>query len=403
MKFSVLCVRGHGARLGRLSSVGHQGSKMLDTPMCMLYTRGGSAPYLGLDMLRKMENIPPVAHIALSHLSDHYEAVQAFQEGVAKFTALKDHLVFTSLHDPAVEVHSGFNEKSGIAIWGKGGKTKIDVDLFIKMQEALLPDWYQALSDGDTSKDTSRKRAGKSVQRTLTFLDQIVERHSQSERLKNSALFGVIEGGYSEKDREHSAKETSARPVSGFIIEGFHNMGPKSEQFRISDVSAIIQKTLNCLPEDKPRLMHGVWPPDQVLEAVELGIDIFDSSYPYLVTERGAALTFSHQYSMNSVSDSEIGHTGFEMDLKDKRYFDDLTPISAHCTCYTCHKKFTRAYINHLLNTSEILAGVLLMIHNFHHYFQFFKSIHSALEENKFEELKEAIQQQKTSVISKDT
>ncbi|KAL3871143.1 hypothetical protein ACJMK2_039160 [Sinanodonta woodiana] len=369
MKFSVLCVRGHGARLGQLSSIGHQGCKILDTPMCMLYTRGGSAPYLGLDMLQRMENIPPVAHITLSHLSDHYEAVQAFKEGVAKFTALKDHLVFISLHDPAVEVYSGFNEKSGIAIWGKGGKTKIDVDLFMKIQEALLPDWYQALSDGDTSKDTSKKRAGKSVQRTLTFLDQIIERHSQSERLKNSALFGVIEGGYSEKDREHSAKETSARPVSGFIIEGFHNMGPKSEQFCISDVSGVIQKTLDYLPEDKPRLMHGVWPPDQVLEAVELGIDIFDSSYP--------------------CSDLCM-------------YFDDLAPISPHCTCYTCHKKFTRAYINHLLNTSEILAGVLLMIHNFHHYFQFFRSIHSALEENKLEELKRVIQQQKSSAISKD-
>ncbi|XP_046577462.1 queuine tRNA-ribosyltransferase accessory subunit 2-like isoform X1 [Haliotis rubra] len=397
MKFVVKSVTNGSCRLGTIENIGRF-QKTVETPMCMLYTRGGSAPHLTRDMLHKIQDLPPVANMAVSMVAEHHEALKEYGQGMARFAAMQEFLVYTSLHDTNVEIPSGYNEKGGSAVWTKGGKMKIDVDLYMKIQSAVQPDWCQALCDHDTNAESSRKRAVKSVDRTLSFLDQILQKQSNYERLKNTEVFGVLEGGWNVAERERSAKETAARSVAGFVIEGFHSLGPSSETFKMSDIEEILQKTLNHLPDDKPRLMQSIWPPDEVLHAVQRGIDVFDSCYPYTVTERGGALIFQYDHHQpvhpESAGDT-VTSTGYEISLKDKVYHDDFSPILKGCPCYTC-QKFTKSYVNHLLNTSELLAGVLLMIHNFHHYFQFFKTIRQSLEEGMFESLKDLILKQKS-------
>lgn len=389
MKFNIQCVRGGGARLGRLTEVGKQGDMTLDTPMCMLYTRGGSAPHLSVDMLRKVKDVPVVAHMPLNHLAQYQESIAGFEKGMGEFAALGDKLVYTSNNDPAVEVPSGYNDKSGIGLWGRGGKIKLECEGFVQLQEAVLPDWFQAMSDGDTDNTCTKKRAGKAVDRTLMFLDEILDRMKKSKRLEKTVMFGSIVGGYDMRQRLRSTRETVARNLQGYVLDGFHRHGPKSEDFDIQGASDVMKAIIKLLPEDKPRVMHSVWRPDTVLTAVELGIDIFDSSYPYIVTERGHALVFSYQLKDDPERDLAAPPcpAGFTIDLNDKMYVEDFSPLLTSCECYAC-QNFTRAYVNHLLNTTELLATAILMIHNFHHYFQYFKTIRDALQENRFQELK---------------
>lgn len=395
MKFTLQSVRHGGCRLGTLTELGKDASRTTETPMCMLYTRGGNAPHLTLDVLKKIQRVPSISHIYISSLAEHVEAVSEFKEGVAKFCGMETNAVYCSLHDPSTERPSGYNEKIGTAIWTKGGKIKLDVNHFIQMQEAFQPDICQSLYDGDTNKESSVKRSIKAVNRTLAFLDQIQDKWKKSEKLKKTALFGVIEGGYNMHQRERSAKETVARDVDGYVIAGFHNYGPKTETFELTDTKEVCKKIMEYLPDDKPRVMHGVWRPDKVLEGIQIGIDIFDSSYPYVVTERGCALVFDYQYVRCEEEQNGSMDTtqGFDIDLKDKKYFEEFGPLLDGCTCYTC-KHFTRSYINHLLNTSELLSSVLLMIHNFHHYFEFFHQIRQSLQDGSYDKLNNIIQKQ---------
>ncbi|KAL5011471.1 hypothetical protein ScPMuIL_010022 [Solemya velum] len=386
MKFVLRCLRNSSCRRASISECGRHGDKTLETPMCMLYTRGGNAPYLGSDMFKKIQSLPFMAMVSLTHWAEHADVLAEYQKGVAKFSSMEDFLFYCCTHDTATEVPQGYNEKSGVAVWSRGGKIKVDVPSFMKIQEALQPDWYQALSDGDTSETSSDKRVQKAVDRTLAFLDEILAEHRKMERLKNSEVFGVIEGGYNIEERLRSAKETAARPVSGFTIGGFHNIGLKSGDRTIEDVGEIVKKTISTLPEDKPRLMSSLWGPDSILEGIEQGLDIFDTSYPL-------KMSFNHDKFIEHNSGA-----GFHIDLNHKRYCEDFGPVLENCSCYTC-QRFSRAYINHLLNTSELLAGVLLSLHNLHHYLEYFESIRCALSEDTFDELKTLIKKQKPETV----
>lgn len=396
MKFTLINVRNGGCRLGMLSELGGNRSKTIETPMCMLYTRGGSAPHLTLDVLSKIQKVPVVAHIYLGSLLEHRDAVSELKEGVAKFCGMQDFAVYCSLHDPATEVPSGYNEKGGPAVWVKGGKYKLDVNNYLCMMEAFQADICEAVYDGDTQQDSSNKRITKAVDRTLSYLDEIQDKWKISKKLQKTALFGVVEGGYNIKERERSARETVARNVDGYVIAGFHRYGPKMENFDFQEVTKICKKIMECIPDDKPRLMQNVWRPDKVLHGIEIGIDIFDSSYPYIVTEKGSALVFTYDMNicnkMEHNNKSSTSH-GFEIDLTEKKYFDDFGPLLENCKCYTC-QNFTRSYINHLLNTSELLSKVLLMIHNFHHYFEYFHQIRMSLKDGSFDKLYSLIQKQ---------
>lgn len=282
---------------------------------------------------------------------------------------------------------------------------------FMAIQESLQPDWFQCLSDGEAScaETPSLKRARKSVDRSLLFLDNCLRLQEESQVLQKSTIIGAIEGGDVLEERLRSARETAKRPVGGFLLDGFQG-NPETLETRLHLLSSVTAE----LPEDKPRLICGISQPDEVLECIEKGVDLFESFFPYQVTERGCALTFSFHYQPNpeetllqqNGAQKEIKHmaqtkkiktancnqemTSFEINLKEKKYQEDFNPVVKGCSCYCC-KNHTRAYIHHLLVTNELLAGVLLMMHNFEHYFGFFHSIREALKSDTLAELKELI------------
>uniref|UniRef100_A0A674HTZ1 Queuine tRNA-ribosyltransferase accessory subunit 2 n=1 Tax=Taeniopygia guttata TaxID=59729 RepID=A0A674HTZ1_TAEGU len=327
-------------RLGSLAGLGRGGAGALALPGCLLYTRAGAAPHLTHDTLREVRGVPGVAHVALPALAEIHDVLEEYKEGAAKFMGMPDAVLYCSLHDPVTPCPSGYN----------------------------------------TNKE-----------------------------LQGSVMFGAIEGGDILEERLRSARETAKRPVGGFLLDGFQGSAMAKET-KLKLIASVTAE----LPEDKPRIIHGVGKPDEVLECIERGVDIFESFFPFQVTERGCALVFSYdchpapeatvlpqngiqdlekngaQEDQEEVSKADPEMTPFEISLKDKKYHDDFGPLLEGCSCYCC-QRHTRAYVHHLLVTNELLAGVLLMMHNFQHYFGFFSAVRDALRDSKLDQLKELI------------
>ncbi|XP_053168786.1 queuine tRNA-ribosyltransferase accessory subunit 2 isoform X3 [Hemicordylus capensis] len=345
--------------------------------------------------------------------ADLQEVLEEYKEGIGKFVGMPDSVLYCSLHDPVNSSPPGFNNNKTVSIWGYAGRMEITASKFMDIQLAFQPDWFQCLSDGDTiAGAVSKKRAKKSVDRSLSFLDECLQLLEKSPELQQSMMIGVIEGGDVLEERLRSARETAKRPVAGFLLDGFQG-DAMAKETKFELLSAVTAE----LPEDKPRLIHGIGRPDLVLECIERGVDIFDSCFPYQVTERGCALSFSYNYhpdletsviKENGKPDAEKKEaekiksetsngaqemTSFEIYLKEKRFQDDFGPLVNGCSCYCC-QNHSRAYIHHLLVTNELLAGVLLMMHNFQHYFSFFCAIRDALKEDRLTQLRESIVQQ---------
>ncbi|XP_006190043.1 queuine tRNA-ribosyltransferase accessory subunit 2 [Camelus ferus] len=404
----------NGCRLGKIKNLGKTGDCTMDIPGCLLYTKTGSAPHLTHHTLHKIHGVPAMTQLTLSSLAEHHEVLAEYKEGVGKFIGMPESLLYCSLHDPVSPCPAGYVTNKSVSVWGVGGRVEITASKFMAMQQALQPDWFQCLADGEATCDeaTSMKRARKSVDRSLLFLDNCLKLQEESEVLQKSMIIGVIEGGDVLEERLRSARETAKRPVGGFLLDGLQG-NPATLETRLHLLSSVTAE----LPEDKPRLICGVSRPDEVLECIERGVDLFESFFPYQVTERGCALTFSFDYQPNpeetllqqNGTQEEIKcvdqtkkikttscnqeMTSFEINLKEKKYQEDFGPLVRGCSCYCC-KNHTRAYIHHLLVTNELLAGVLLMMHNFEHYFGFFHSIREALKSDRLAQLKELIHRQ---------
>ncbi|XP_061569713.1 queuine tRNA-ribosyltransferase accessory subunit 2 isoform X2 [Cololabis saira] len=396
-------------RLGVLKELGRTGQLSLETPGCLLYTHFGSVPHLTQDTLHTLSNLPSVAQVTLSNIAEHQEVLEELKDGFKKFSGLHDTVLYCSLHDPATLCQTGYTTTKTVSVWGSGGRIELTVAKFMALQKMLQPDWYQSMADGETWQiNTSRKRVRKSVDRTLAHLDECLLLHQKSQELDGVEVFGVVEGGDILEERVRSARETAKRPVAGFCLDGLQT-GSVDPALRTQLINALIKE----LPEDKPRLLQGVGRPDEVLACVEAGVDLFEGFFPFQVTERGCALCFSFDISADPERavlelneekltagettlkadlncDVQTQMTGFEMNLKDKRYQGDFRPLVEGCGCYCC-TNHQRAYLHHLLVTNELLAGVLLMIHNTSHYHSFFSALREALLCDKLDLLKKRV------------
>jgi queuine tRNA-ribosyltransferase len=116
------------------------------------------------------------------------------------------------------------------------------------------------------------------------------------------------------------------------------------------------------LPEEQPRYLMGVGTPEDIVQAVLRGVDMFDCVMPTRTARNGSAFT-------------DVG----DLPVKAGRYKDDQQPVQPGCTCYTC-RHFTRAYVRHLLNVGESLGGQLLTIHNIHFYMTLMRDLRSAIQ-----------------------
>ena len=176
-----------------------------------------------------------------------------------------------------------------------------------------------------------------SIERTLRWAKRGQKVHNNP----NQALFGIVQGGAHEDLRKYSAIETVKMNFDGYSIGGVANDGESKE-----DMYKAIDYSIPYLPEDKVRYLMGVGEPIDIIEGVIRGVDIFDCVLPTRIARHGQAFTRHGKINLNNA-----------------KYKEDLLPIEEGCDCYTC-KNYERAYIRHLITTSETLGGRLLSIHN---------------------------------------
>jgi len=171
------------------------------------------------------------------------------------------------------------------------------------------------------------------------------------------SLFGIIQGNMYEDLREYCAAKITNIEFPGYAIGGL-SVGEE-----VDVMYTLLEYTTQLLPEDKPRYLMGVGAPENILEAVLRGVDMFDSVLP-----------------TRNARNATVFVPGSRILLRNSTYMEDDHPIQENCTCYTC-KNFTRAYLRHLFKTREILAYRLATIHNLFYIINFVSKLRNAVKE----------------------
>ncbi len=177
----------------------------------------------------------------------------------------------------------------------------------------------------------------------------------------DQALFGIIQGGVNPDLRAASAQFIASLPFPGIAIGGLSVGETKAE------MHATLDLVLQSVPESKPRYLMGVGTPEDLINGIALGVDIFDCVLPTRLARHNAA--FSSEGRLN---------------LMNAVFARDPRPIDETCNCYTC-QTFTRAYLRHLIVAKELLVGTLLSIHNLHALIQMVKDIRQMIIDGTFE------------------
>lgn len=181
---------------------------------------------------------------------------------------------------------------------------------------------------------------------------------------QGNALFGIIQGGMYEDLRDRSLQALKQLNFDGYAIGGLSVGEPKEDMLRI------LAHTAPQMPQDKPRYLMGVGTPEDLVDAVSHGIDMFDCVMPTRNARNGWLFT---QYG--------------DVKIKNASYKNDTRPLDADCTCYTC-QHFTRSYLHHLHRIGEILGSRLNTIHNLHYYQFLMQGMRAAIEQGTFAEFK---------------
>ena len=360
------------------------------TPLCLQYTINGSVPHIVSEMLEDLNDdsspllLPLPTTLLMNESLRNFNAKSESKSGIVKFIGLKKwRPTIVSIHDPLLSIRTLQNSVEGIGLYCRGGKQTVNSSKLIDVLTNFRPNVYQALCDSDTPLDASNKRISKSVERSVYLIEECLNKQEDSDVLNcgKVSVLATIEGGFNLKARMKSIKETVPKAVDGFVIDGFHSYGEQTaEKFNYDSVKPILSNITENLPIDKPRVIFGALTPTLIIKLISNGIDVFDSSYATVMSEKGMALQKILDMKQITVSNMFI-------DLNSKEYKEDFGPLEDNCQCYSCSNNFSRAYVNHLLNASEMLAKTLLMFHNLHVFYEFFRNTRQLLQEDKFEQL----------------
>ncbi|HHJ39983.1 MAG: tRNA-guanine(34) transglycosylase [Methylothermaceae bacteria B42] len=178
----------------------------------------------------------------------------------------------------------------------------------------------------------------------------------------SAALFGIVQGGVYESLREQSLQGLVSIGFDGYAIGGLSVGEPKEDRYRILDA------LLPQMPEDKPRYLMGVGTPEDIVECVRRGVDMFDCVLPTRNARNG------HLFTREGV-----------VKIRNSRFKEDTLPLDEACECYTC-RHYSRAYLHHLDRCGEILGARLNTTHNLHYYQQLMRGLREAIEAGALED-----------------
>jgi queuine tRNA-ribosyltransferase subunit QTRTD1 len=313
-------------------------NKKIDTPNFLLYTRKGAVPHISSDLLQfALTGVsPPIISLCFDQLMFEYNDKNSDD---IKNSILKQNefVTFASFRDTAISQGTLNNGNNFMTIKGCQGERKVEMDSFTDFVKRLSPDITTPLTDTLYEASPGSKRVSRAVTRSLSLLDTFVENSS-------TPVFGYIQGSNILNERIRSAVETSKRNVKGYVLEGFFVGELESERHEIID------QVIDVLPPSGVRVLPGANSFQEIVIAINQGVDLFDSGFIVNLSENGKALI-----------DLEYSEKDYFLDIKESKYKNDFNPLSLECNCFCC-KNHTRAYIHHLLDCNEILGYVLLSL-----------------------------------------
>ncbi|HNS79038.1 MAG TPA: tRNA guanosine(34) transglycosylase Tgt [Syntrophorhabdus sp.] len=186
-------------------------------------------------------------------------------------------------------------------------------------------------------------------------------RCKEAKKPDDSMLFGIVQGGFYKDLRLKSAQELIDMDFNGYALGGLSVGEPKSIMWEMIDT------VVDVLPPNKPKYLMGVGFPEDIVEGVYRGIDMFDCVIPTRHARNGSLFTREGR-----------------INIKHARYTNDESPIDERCTCYTC-RTFSRAYLRHLFVSHELSSYFLNTVHNIFYYNNLLKTIREALQTGSFE------------------
>lgn len=210
--------------------------------------------------------------------------------------------------------------------------------------------------------DESYEYMKKSVERTLRWAQRGKKEHA---READQALFGIVQGGPYKELRIMCAEALIEMDFPGYSIGGLSVGESKEEQYKVLDYMQ------HVMPKDKPRYLMGVGTPDDIIEGVIRGIDMFDCVNPTRLARHGSAMT-------------SVGRVV----IKNKKFEKDMTPLDAACDCKVC-KTYTKSYIRHLFKAEEQLGPRLVSYHNLYFLKNLTHDIHEAIKNDRLLDFKE--------------
>ena len=242
-----------------------------------------------------------------------------------------------------------------------GSMHRLTPEKSIAIQENLGADIIMAFDECAPPYDREYNQSA--MARTHAWAERCLTAKTRSDQ----ALFGIVQGGIFQDLRMKSANYIASLGLPGHAIGGL-SVGETKEEMH-----AVLELVNSILPEDKPRYLMGVGTPEDLVNGILRGIDIFDCVLPTRLARHNAAMTRTHR-----------------LNLVNAAFARDEQPIDKTCTCYTC-QHFSRAYLRHLVVAREMLSATLLSIHNLHTLLQITREIRQAIIEGNVETYAESL------------
>ena len=336
----------------------------------------GIVPHLSWDLMSNTDDDESPILCSISNVIQLQKPLKALKTDLQQLSRSPGKRpIFLSVYDCLTPIKHGTNKKAGIAYRHTGGYGHMNGINYLDLVSCVKPHVFQSLCDSDTPADASNKRISFSVTRSREYLDELRLRQEKGLTDVSQPVFGSLEGGFDMKARLKSATDLNDRNVNGFVIEGFHDYDPDNSQILCPEAYHLLHQAVNSLQTEKPKAIFGCFKPETMLQLMRQGVDLFDSSYATMLTEKGFALLINYVSTDGPAGDSDFNVKSEIMDLNDAVYKNDMKTIGDDCKCYTCRQEFTKAYINHLLVTKEMLSRVLLNLHNLFALYAFFRKV----------------------------
>jgi queuine tRNA-ribosyltransferase len=246
-------------------------------------------------------------------------------------------------------------------------------EVSMQIQKSLNSDIVM-IFDECTPYPASLDEAAKSMRLSLDWARRSRAEH---DRLANpNALFGIVQGGMYEALRDESLAGLAAIGFDGYAVGGLSVGEPKEEMRRI------LAHVAPRLPQEKPRYLMGVGTPEDLVESVAAGIDMFDCVMPTRNARNGHLFT-------------RFG----DLKIKNATHKADPRPLDESCACHAC-RNFSRAYLHHLFRSGEILGSILNTCHNLFYYQQLMREMREAIETNTFDAFRQRFYEDRARGVS---